>query len=126
MKAKIANLIILIVFSVFLNQCEGEEKAMIVTQKVYAGTINGQHPFEMTLQRDGNSLTGSVINTYKQKTEIKGQVDEDDVFVINEFEGDQKTGVFSGRFIPGGEIKGTWSTADGKKWHLFYLLEKSE
>ena len=126
MKANISVVIILIFFLVFLNQCSSEEKNVIMTQKEYTGTMNGKHPFAMTIHRDGDSLSGFVLNTYKQKTEIKGTVNGDDVFVINEFDGNEKTGIFSGRFIPGGEIKGTWSTPDGKKWHLFYLLEKTK
>ena len=126
MKAFLSVVIILIFFLVFLNQCSGEKKHKIMTQKEYTGTVNGKHPFEMTIYRAGDTLSGFVINTYKQKAEIKGSVDGDDVFVINEFNGNQKTGIFSGRFIPGGEVKGTWSTPDGKKWHLFYLLEKTK
>ena len=99
---------------------------MLMTQKIYTGTMNGKHPFEMSIQREGDELSGFVLNTYKQKTDIRGSVDGDDVFVISEFDGNQKTGIFSGRFIPGGEIKGTWSTPNGKKWHLFYLHEKSK
>ena len=126
MKASIPIAIIIILVLVFLNQCSGEEKQMIMTQKVYTGTMNGKHPFEMSIHREGDKLSGFVLNTYKQKAEIKGKVDGDDVFIINEFNGDQKTVIFSGRFIPGGEIKGTWSTPDGKKWNLFYLLENTK
>ena len=89
----------------------------------YEGTINGKHFFKMTLTRKGDTLNGTLISTFKKNNEVLGHIDQDDSFVLAEYEGGQKVGVLEGKFITGGELKGTWSTPDGKKWFPFFLIK---
>ena len=115
-----------LVFGKIMKQQEqelGYEKRISVSN--YEGTINGKHFFKMALTRDGDTLNGTLINTFKKNNEVFGFVDRDDSFVLSEYEDGQKVGVLEGKFITGGELKGTWSTPDGKKWFPFFLINES-
>ena len=89
----------------------------------YEGTINGKHFFKMALTREDSILSGTLINTYKKENEIFGTIDDEDSFVLTEYEDGQKAGVLEGRIVQGGGIRGTWSTPDGKKWFPFFLVK---
>jgi hypothetical protein len=89
----------------------------------YEGTINGKHFFKMVLTREDNILSGTLVNTYKTENEVYGTIDDEDSFVLTEYEDGQKAGVLEGRIMQGGELKGTWSTPEGKKWFPFFLIK---
>ncbi|MBT6718030.1 MAG: hypothetical protein HOB18_10405 [Nitrospina sp.] len=89
----------------------------------YEGTINGKYFFKMALTREDNILSGTLVNTYKTENEVYGTIDDEDSFVLTEYEDGQKAGVLEGRIMQGGELKGTWSTSDGKKWFPFFLIK---
>ena len=89
----------------------------------YEGTINGKYFFKMVLTREDNILSGTLVNTYKKENEVYGTIDDEDSFVLTEYEDGQKAGVLEGRIMQGGELKGTWSTSDGKKWFPFFLIK---
>jgi hypothetical protein len=89
----------------------------------YEGTINGKYFFKMALTREGNILSGTLVNTYKKENNVYGTIDDEDSFVLTEYEDGQKAGVLEGRIMQGGELKGTWSTSDGKKWFPFFLIK---
>jgi hypothetical protein len=89
----------------------------------YGGTINGKHFFRMTLTREDNKLSGTLISTYKKEHEVYGTIDNDDSFILTEYDDGQKVGVLEGRIISSGELKGTWSTPNGKKWFPFFLFK---
>lgn len=94
--------------------------------KAYEGTINGKYDFQMVLRKEGNRLTGTLTNTFNNENEVKGTIDTENAFIVDEFDKGQKVGVLEGRIIPGGNIKGTWSTPDGRKWFPFYLFKTEE
>ena len=89
----------------------------------YEGTINGKYFFKMVLTREDNILSGTLLNTYKTENEVYGTIDDEDSFVLTEYEDGQKAGVLEGRIMQGGELKGTWSTPEGKKWFPFFLIK---
>ena len=89
----------------------------------YEGTINGKYFFKMALTREDNILSGTLVNTYKTENEVYGTIDDEDSFVLTEYEDGQKAGVLEGRIMQGGELKGTWSTPEGKKWFPFFLIK---
>ena len=89
----------------------------------YEGTINGKYFFRMAFTREDNMLSGTLINTYKKENEIFGTIDDEDSFVLTEYEDGQKAGVLEGRIVQGGGIRGAWSTPDGKKWFPFFLVK---
>ena len=92
----------------------------------YVGAINGKYLFHMAFTRKDNILSGTLVNTFEKENRIYGTIDHEGTFLLTEYEEDEKAGVLEGKIIPGGEIKGTWSTADGEKWFPFYLVKKSE
>ena len=109
------------------NKMDMQEQQLGYEKKIptlnYEGTINGKHFFRMTLTREDNTLNGTLISTFKKNNEVLGTIDQDDSFVLAEYEDGQKVGVLEGKFIPGGELKGTWSTPDGKKWFPFFMIK---
>jgi hypothetical protein len=95
--------------------------------KVFQGTINNQFPIEMSLQRNGEDLSGSYFYT-KVRTDIpiKGTIDGQDNFIINEFDSKgNQTGVFKGRFVSKTAMEGNWSKPSGEKLMPFSLSEKT-
>jgi hypothetical protein len=91
----------------------------------YEGAINGKYFFKMALEREDNILSGTLINTFEKENEIYGTIDQEDSFLLTEYEDGQKAGILEGRILSGGELKGTWSTPDGKKWFPFYLAKET-
>ena len=102
------------------NQQLGYEKRIPTLS--YTGTINGKYLFKMNFTRKDNILSGTLINTYNNENKIYGTIDSEGAFLLSEYEDGQKAGVLEGRIVSAGEIKGTWSTPDGKKWFPFSLV----
>ena len=63
-----------------------------------------------------------AFGQYEKENKIYGTIDYEDAFLLTEYEEGLKAGVLEGRIISAGEIKGTWSTPDGKKWYPFSLV----
>ena len=113
-----------LIYGKVMKQKEQElEFKKMLSVNTYEGTINGKHFFKIVLIRKGDSLNGTLTNTFKKKNEVFGSIDGDDSFVLTEYEDGQKVGVLEGKMSTGGEIKGTWSTTDGKKWFPFFLVK---
>jgi hypothetical protein len=91
--------------------------------KTFEGAINNEYQIQMSLQRSGQELSGSYFYTkHKTDIQIKGTIDGQDNFTINEFDGKgNQTGVFKGRLISGSEMEGTWSKPNGDKSMPFAL-----
>lgn len=100
-------------------QKPGHEKNLPIIH--YAGSINGKHPFKISFSREKDIISGILVNTLQKKNEIHGSIDLDDAFLLIEYENGSKAGVLEGKFLNNGEMKGTWSTPDGKKWFPFFL-----
>ena len=109
------------------NKMDIQEQQLVYEKRTstlsYEGTIKGKYFFKMALTREDNILSGTLINTYKKENEIYGTIDQEDSFLLTEYEDGQKSGILEGRIMQGGELKGTWSTPDGKKWFPFFLIK---
>ena len=109
------------------NKMDMQEQQLGYEKKIptfnYEGSINGKYLFKMVFTREDNILSGTLINTYREKNQVYGTIDHEDSFLLTEYEYGQKAGVLEGRIMQGGEIKGTWSTPDGKKWFPFFLIK---
>ena len=109
------------------NKMDMQEEQLGYEKKIptlnYEGNINGKYFFKMIFTREDNILSGTLINTYRNKNQIYGTIDHEDSFLLTEYEDGQKAGVLEGRIMQGGEIKGTWSTPDGKQWFPFLLIK---
>ena len=109
------------------NKMDIQEQQLVYEKRTstlsYEGTIKGKYFFKMALTREDNILSGTLINTYKKENAIYGTIDHEDSFLLTEYEDGQKVGVLEGRIMQGGELKGTWSTPDGKKWFPFFLIK---
>ncbi|MBI3650303.1 MAG: DUF3298 domain-containing protein [Acidobacteria bacterium] len=101
--------------------------------KTFIGTMNGKLDIEMTLERQGQKITGSYFYTnLREAIDLEGSIDKDGVCKINETINDQKTGVFNGK-LNGAEINGvvslrfdgTWANAKGDKPMPFALREQT-
>ena len=126
----LAGILIVAVISAPLilgNKMDMQEQQLGYEKKIptlsYEGTLKGKYFFKMAFTREDNILSGTIINTYKKKNEIYGTIDHEDSFLLTEYEDGQKAGVLEGRIMQGGELKGTWSTPDGKKWFPFFLIK---
>ncbi len=93
--------------------------------KTYVGKINGKFKFTLNIMRDGNVLKGYAINTYQDKNTIKGTIDQNDAFIIHEYYKGKEKGVFEGRMLAGGGIRGTWSNPEGALWFPFEMKERT-
>src|SRR5690349_5290606 len=109
----------IITFSLFILLALAFSTQSILAQssssKRYAGTINNSLDIQMSLQRDGNNLTGNYF--YKKigrSIKLTGTIDNQNV-VINEFdEKGTNTGTFTGTISKdGNEIKGSWKKTGG-------------
>jgi len=97
---------------------------MIMNEKYYKGKLLGGFNLEMTLKRNGNSLSGSVLNSYSNITLVKGLMDEDNNFMLREYEHEKITGIYKGTIFPEGEIKGVWSSPDGTRRLPFNMVQE--
>jgi len=73
---------------------------MIMNEKYYKGKLLGGFNLEMTLKRNGNSLSGSVLNSYSNITLVKGLMDEDNNFMLREYEHEKNHGDLQGNDFP--------------------------
>ena len=76
--------------------------------------------------KNAQSFRSLIRYRIEKENKIYGTIANEGVFLLTEYEEGEKAGVLEGKIIPGGEIKGTWSTPDGEKWFPFYLVKKSE
>ena len=97
---------------------------MIMNEKYYTGKLLGGFNLEMTLKRNGNSLSGSVLNSYSNITLVKGLMDEGNSFMLREYENEKFTGIYKGTISPEGEIKGVWSSPDGMRRLPFNMVQE--
>ena len=129
MKWMIGTLIAAVVTAPLIlgNKMDMQEQQLGYEKKIptlnYEGTIKGKHFFRMALTREDNTLNGTLISTFKKNNEVLGSIDQDGSFVLAEYEEGQKVGILEGKFIAGGELKGTWSTPDGKNWFPFFMIK---
>jgi hypothetical protein len=109
------------------NKMDMQEQQLGYEKKIpilnYEGTINGKHFFRMALTREDDSLNGTLISTFNKNNEVFGSIDQDDLFVLTEYEDGKKVGVLEGKFIPDVAFKGTWSTPDGTSWFPFFMIK---
>jgi hypothetical protein len=91
--------------------------------KTFEGAINNEYQIQMSLQRSGEDLSGNYFYTkHKTDIQIKGTIDGQDNFTLNEFDGKgNQTGVFKGKLISGSEMEGIWSKPNGDKSMPFAL-----
>ena len=68
----------------------------------YVGAINGKYLFQMAFTRKDNILSGTLVNTFEKENKIYGTIDNDDAFLLTEYEEGEKAGVLEGKIIPGG------------------------
>lgn len=89
----------------------------------FEGTINNQYAIEMNLQRNGDNLSGTYLySKHKVDIPIKGTIDGQGNFVINEFDNKgNQTGIFKGKLVSGNAMDGTWSKPNGDKSMPFSL-----
>ncbi len=118
--------LIAIIMALFAGLANISHKKDIETmdEKYYKGTLLGGYNFDMTLKRSGNSLSGSVLNTYSNITSVKGQVDDDNNFMLREYEQEKITGIYKGTIFPEGRIKGVWSSPDGTRRLPFNMVQE--
>src|SRR5229473_7801299 len=100
----------------------------------FRGRIAGNLRIEMTLLRDGESLTGSYFYPRVGKNiALSGTVDKDGNVSISESDdGGKQTGVFKGKWKPAtdspdpnlNEIDGKWSRPDGSKATAFLVSKQ--
>jgi len=90
---------------------------------LFVGSINDKYEIRMHLRRNGRQLLGQY--SYKKigkSIDIKGTIDEQESFVIDEFDNNGKsTGVFKGRIGSDGRLEGTWSKPNGESQMPFSL-----
>jgi hypothetical protein len=124
--------------------------AVITFNRNFAGSIGGKFKIVMKLQRSGKDLSGTYfydptndtmfhgnftkeperwadkdIGSSRMDVKIKGTIDEQQNFSIDEF--DQKggtAGTFKGRFISDSELEGQWSKPNGKNVMTFSVKDE--
>src|SRR5262249_34007717 len=94
--------------------------------KYLRGTI-GNLELQMRLVREGDKLSGSYFyQKVGKKLDLRGSLDKEGHFLLDEFDGEKHTGVFKGLWTvstDSGEvsISGDWSTPDRQKTIKFSL-----
>lgn len=99
-------------------------------KKIFRGDL-AEKLVEMTLERDGNKLTGHYYyDKVKVNIKVSGQIGSDNKFTLQEFSAKGvKTGDFSGEWITESEdggitLNGTWENPKKTKSYGFYLQEQ--
>src|SRR5712691_9228631 len=100
----------------------------------FRGTIAGNLRIEMTLLRDGESLTGNYFYPRVGKNiALSGTIDKDGNVTISESDdAGKQTGVFKGKWKPAADspdpnlnaIDGKWSRSDGSKETAFLVSQQ--
>ena len=124
MKTLIPTIAIIMAVAVGLINILDKEDAIVMNEKYYKGRMLGGYNFEMTLKRDGSSLSGSVLNTYNNITQVKGLMDESNNFMLREYEQERFSGIYKGIIFKDGEIKGVWSNPDGTRRLPFKMIQE--
>ena len=99
-------------------------KTPSVQKLFYEGTIGGKHSMSISLDRVGEDITGSAVNTNNELRKLKGSIGKEKTFLLHEYDNDQMTGTFEGRILENGDMRGIWSAPPGGKWFPFYLHKK--
>ena len=93
-------------------------------EKYYIGRMPGGYSLEMSLKIQGLNLTGSVLNTYKNITTVRGVMDEGQNFILQEFEEERVTGTYKGIIYSDGVIQGVWESPDGARRIPFKMIQE--
>ncbi|MBX7169972.1 MAG: DUF3298 and DUF4163 domain-containing protein [Pyrinomonadaceae bacterium] len=114
-----------------LNEIEETEKF----NKFFSGSIGDEvdekskvYPFQMRLQRNGNQLAGKYRYA-NSKTDIllKGTIQDDNNFLLNESADGKNTGKFEGKLEPDSDelfkMSGTWTKAGSEDFVGFSAEE---
>ena len=99
-------------------------KTPSVQKLFYEGTIGGKHSMSISLDRVCEGITGSAVNTSNELRKLKGSIGKEKTFLLHEYDNDQMTGIFEGRILENGDMRGIWSVPTGGKWFPFYLHKK--
>ena len=119
-------LVVSIIALVQINNLTRPSSAPVpVIQKLYfEGTVGGKHAMSISIDQVGRNITGTVINTHREIRKLKGSISEDKTFLFSEYFKDQVTGIFEGKILSNGNMRGSWSAPPGIKWYPFYLNRK--
>jgi len=121
----VALVISIVAWAQFNEEAESISEPSPITQKLFfEGSIGGKYKMNMSFDRKGEDVTGSVVNTGNNLRTLKGTISEDKTFLIHEFNGNKMTGTFEGRILSDGNMRGIWSAPPGGKWFPFYLERK--
>lgn len=92
--------------------------------KYFEGTIDDKYGITMTLNKSAKNLSGTYsYKSQRKPMKISGTTDDNDFFILNEFnEKGNMTGVFKGKYSDG-LIIGEWSKPDGIKTMPFSIKE---
>ena len=97
-----------------------------VIQKLYfEGTIGGKHAMSLSIDQVGRNITGTIVNTHREIRKLKGSISEDERFLFSEYLKGQVTGIFEGKILSNGNMRGVWSAPPGIKRYPFYLNRKA-
>ncbi|HMO38948.1 MAG TPA: hypothetical protein PKC76_12415 [Saprospiraceae bacterium] len=119
-------IIILLAFSDLLQAQQSVQEQSFIRQ--YEGSIDGKYAISMHLV---NWENGIIMGDYYykkvgKKITLYGEFTDIDVFVMNEYADEGMSGEFSGMFTNPFTIKGTWTSADGKRNLPFTLQAPAE
>ena len=121
----IALIASIVAFSQLSEVAKSNPVATPIVQKLfYEGTIGGKHSMSISLDRVGEDVTGSAVNTNNELRKLKGSIGDEKTFLLHEYHNDQMTGTFEGRILENGDMRGIWSAPTGGKWFPFYLYKK--
>jgi len=124
MKSFVTVIAIIMALSAGLINIFNKKDIATMNEKYYKGTMPGGYNFDMTLKRSGNNLSGSVLNTYSNITSVKGLMDDENNFMLREYEQEKITGIYKGTIFPEGRIKGVWSSPDGMRRLPFNMVQE--
>ncbi len=124
MRQLISIIAILSALTAGLINISNDKDGPKMIEKYFIGTMPGGYSFEMFLTFKGETLTGSVFNTYSNITFVSGTLDPNKNFILKEFEDEKVTGIYKGKIFSNGEIKGVWSSPDGIRKAPFKMIQE--
>jgi hypothetical protein len=90
----------------------------------FIGAINNRYHIEMSLQQNGNTLSGSLLTSFGKTQRISGTVDGQGNVVISEYDGSGVVrGVFRGR-LSSSLLSGTWTMPNGSQPASFTMRKE--
>jgi serine/threonine protein kinase len=134
-------------------ETKSEKPAPVEFDKIFRGSVGNNFIVEMRLKRNGTELSGSYffkhdgdvmqhgnpsddrmpvwgkkdISQAMLDSSIKGKVDEQENFWLDEFDSSgKKAGSFKGRFLSTTAVEGDWTDPNGKNARPFAFKETSE